>query len=174
MNLDGSDVRRLTERPGYDGGAYFSWDGKKIVWRAPNPDDVDVEESQDLLARQLVRPGRLEIWIMDADGSNKEMLTDNGAANFGPFWHPDGRRIIFASNMDDPRGMNFELYLLDVETREIERVTHHARLREGAHRSDDFDGFPMFTRDGKRLVFCSNRFNAEPNETNVFVADWAD
>jgi Tol biopolymer transport system component len=174
MDLDGSDVRRLTDAPGYDGGAFFSWDGKRIVWRAPDPEDVDIEEAKELLARQLVRPGELEIWIMDADGSNKRMVTDNGAANFGPFWHPDGRRIIFSSNMDDPKGMNFELYIVDVETGALERVTHFGRTREGARRSDDFDGFPMFTSDGKRLVFCSNRFNEAANETNVFVADWVD
>jgi len=56
----------------------------------------------------------------------------------------------------------------------LERVTFFERTREGARRSDDFDGFPMFTRDGKRLVFCSNRWNDQPNETNVFVADWVE
>ncbi len=172
--LDGSDVKRLTDAPGYDGGAFFSWDGSKIVWRAPDRDSLDVEESKALLARQLVRPSKLEIWIMDADGSNKKMITKNGAANFGPFWHPDGKRIIFASNMHDPRGGNFELYLVNIDTGKTERVTHFDRMRPGAHRPDDFDGFPMFTRDGKRLVFCSNRYNVKPNETNIFVADWTD
>jgi Tol biopolymer transport system component len=174
MALDGSDVKRLTDAPGYDGGAFFSWDGKKIVWRAPARDDVDPDETKKLLQRQLVRPNRLEIWIMDADGSNKTMVTHNGAANFGPFWHPDNRRIIFASNMDDPKHQNFDLYLVDTETGDVERVTTFQRTREGARRSDDFDGFPMFTSDGKRLVFCSNRYNDVPNETNVFVADWQD
>jgi len=111
---------------------------------------------------------------MDADGSNKTMVTHNGAANFGPFWHPDNRRIIFSSNMDDPKHQNFDLYLVDTETGDVERVTTFQRKREGARRSDDFDGFPMFTSDGKRLVFCSNRYNDVPNETNVFVADWQD
>lgn len=174
MNIDGSDVKRLTNAPGYDGGAFFSWDGKMICWRAPNRDDVDVKETKALLARELVRPNKLEIWIMKADGSGKKMVTSNGAANFGPFWHPDGKRIIFASNMDDPRGANFELYTVDVNTLKTTRITHFARTRPGAHRSDDFDGFPMFTRDGKTLVFCSNRFNEKKNETNVFVADWID
>ena len=141
---------------------------------AVDRDTVDIEESQALLKRQLVRPSKLEIWIMDADGSNKKMVTKNGAANFGPFWHPDGKRIIFSSNMHDPRGGNFELYLVHIETGKTERVTNFARKRPGAYRSDDFDGFPMFTRDGKKLVFCSNRFNEKPNETNVFVADWID
>ncbi len=173
MKIDGSDVKRLTTAPGYDGGAFFSWDGKKIVWRAPNRDSVDLKETKDLLARELVRPNKLEIWIMDADGSNKQMITNNGAANFAPFWHPDGKRIIFASNMDDPKRRNFEIYLVDIETRKTERITYFERTRPGAQRrSDDFDAFPMFTRDGNRLVFCSNRHNEKPNETNVFVADW--
>jgi len=170
--LDGSDVRRLTHSPGYDGGAFFSWDGKRIVWRAPARSDVDLEETSALLARELVRPTKLEIWVMDADGSNPRQVTTSGGANFGPFWHPDGRHVIYSSNAHDPRGGNFELYLVDVETGETERVTHFERRRPGEHRSDDFDGFPMFTRDGKRLVWCSNRYNDKPNETNVFVADW--
>ena len=174
MNLDGSDVTRLTDAPGYDGGAFFSWDGKRIVWRAPARGDVDPDEVKTLLARQMVRPNKLEIWVMNADGSDKKMVTSDGAANFGPFWHPDNRRVIFASNRADPKGMNFDLFLVDTETGDIEQVTLFTRTREGAHRSDDFDGFPMFTRDGKRLVFCSNRFNDVPNETNVFVADWVD
>ena len=174
MKLDGSDVQRVTSEPGYDGGAFYSWDGKKLVWRAPSRDGFDAKQFKSLLERQLVRPSKLEIWIADEDGGNKKMLTNNGAANFGPFWHPDGKRIIFSSNMHDPKSGNFELYLVHVDTRKTERVTYFTRRREGAHRSDDFDGFPMFTRDGKKLVFCSNRFNKKPNETNVFVADWAD
>ena len=81
-DIDGSNVKRVTDAPGYDGGAFFNWDGTKIVWRAPDRDTVDIEESKALLKRQLVRPSKLEIWIMDADGSNKRMITKNGAANF--------------------------------------------------------------------------------------------
>jgi Tol biopolymer transport system component len=175
MDLDGSNVRRLTDRPGYDGGAFFSWDGRKIVWRAPGAgEDVAKGDYHALLRVGLVRPARLEIWIMDADGSNQRQITNNGAANFCPFWHPDGKRVIFASNHHDPDGFNFDLFLVHVDTGKVERVTYFERRREGARRSDDFDGFPMFTRDGKRVVWCSNRDNAKPNETNVFVADWVD
>ncbi len=175
MNLDGSDVKRLTDAPGYDGGAFFSWDGKKIVWRAPDREDVDAEETKRAPPAQLVRPNKLEIWIMDADGSNKTMVTRNGAANFGPFWHPDNQRVIFSSNMDDPQGG--ELRALPRRHRDRRAGARDAlrtRTWGGSRRSDDFDGFPMFTSDGKRLVFCSNRFNGAPNETNVFVADWVD
>jgi Tol biopolymer transport system component len=173
MDVEGGDVRRLTNRPGYDGGAFFSWDGRRIVWRAPGEEGV-AEDYHPLLRMGLVRPSRLEIWVMDADGKNPRQVTRNGQANFAPFWHPDNRRIIFASNHHDPDGMNFDLFLVDTETGRMERVTTFSRRREGARRSDDFDGFPMFTRDGKRLVWCSNRQNAKPNETNVFVADWVE
>ena len=174
MALDGGDVRRVTESPGYDGGAFFSWDGKRLCYRSAWREGLDVEADRALLQNQLVKPTILEIFVCDADGKNRVQLTSNGAANFGPFWHPDGKRIVFSSNMHDPKSGNFELYLVDVATKAVERVTWFERKREGAHRSDDFDGFPMFTRDGKRLLFCSNRHNEKPNETNVFVAEWVD
>jgi Tol biopolymer transport system component len=152
----------------------YSWDGTKIVWRAARPSPEKLKRDQELLLKDLVKPEALDLWIMNADGSDQRKLTDNGAANFGPFWHPDGRRVIFSSNLHEPTGFNFELYLVDVQTLAVERVTHFARVRPGARWSDDFDGFPMFDASGKRLLFCSNRFNETPNDTNVFVADWVD
>ena len=121
-----------------------------------------------------MRPTRLEICVLRRGRRQPRQVTSNGAANFGPYFHPDGKRIIFSSNMHDPKGRNFELYLVDVATKALERVTWFERRREGAHRSDDFDGFPMFSRDGRRLLFCSNRFNGKDNETNVFLAQWRD
>ncbi len=165
MNADGSDVRRLTHREGYDGGPFFSADGSKIVYRAHHP--TDPEELQDyraLLADGLVRPGTLEIFVMDADGSSQRQITFNGAASFGPFFHPDGKRIIFSSNLHEPSGRNFDLYLINVDGTGLERITTHP----------EFDGFPMFTPDGRRLVFASNRENREPGDTNIFVADWVE
>lgn len=174
MALDGSDVRRVTNSPGYDGGAFFSPDGQRLCFRSAGRADLDVTAEHELLTKELVRPSRLEIVVCDVDGGNRVQLTSNGAANFGPYFHPDGKRIIFSSNMHDPKGGNFELYLVDVATKALERVTWFERRREGAHRSDDFDGFPMFSRDGRRLLFCSNRFNDKDNETNVFLAEWRD
>lgn len=174
MALDGSDVKRVTESPGYDGGAFFSPDGTQLCYRSAWREGLDVEADRKLLQNQLVKPTILEIFLCDVDGKNRVQLTANGAANFGPYWHPDGKRIIFSSNSHDPKSGNFELYLVTVATKELERLTFFERKREGAHRSDDFDGFPMFTRDGKRLLFCSNRHNDKPNETNVFVAEWRD
>ncbi len=162
MNPDGTGVEQLTDTPGYDGGAFFSRDGKWIVWRAARPTGDDLADYQALLAEGLVRPSRLEIHIMNLEQREPIQLTDNGAANFGPYWHPDGRHVIFASNLDDPSGRNFDLYLIDVETREIRRITAFP----------GFDGFPMFSHDGKQLVFASNRNNRIRGETNVFIAEW--
>lgn len=165
MNVDGSDVRRITTRVGYDGGAFFSPDGSKIVWRAQYP--VTAADSADylrLLKNRLVRPAKLELWVANADGSNPKQITNLGGANFAPFFHPDGKRIIFSSNHADPRGRAFDLYLINVDGTGLEKVTN----------SGDFDGFPMFSPDGKRLVFASNRHGTTPGETNLFIADWKD
>jgi TolB protein len=165
MNLDGSDVRQLTFETGYDGGAFYSWDGSMIVYRALHyTDNAQIAQYRDLLAHNLVRPSRMEIFVMNADGSNKRQITDNGAANFAPFFHPDNKRIIFASNVGDAHGRNFDLYVISVDGTGLTRVTFN----------ETFDGFPMFTRDGKSLVFASNRNGKIRGETNLFLADWKD
>ena len=163
MTLDGSDVRRLTRDIGYDGGAFYSWDGSMIVYRGWHYDDsTSAREYRSLLSRDLVRPSRMELFVMNADGTGRRQLTYSGAANFAPFFHPDNRRIIFASNLADLKGRDFELYMINVDGSGLKRITYN----------DSFDGFPMFTRDGKRLVFASNRGGAKRGETNIFIADW--
>jgi Tol biopolymer transport system component len=165
MRLDGSGLVRLTNTPGYDGGAFFSADGRRIVYRASRPQPgPELDQYRAMLAQKVVRPTQLEIWIMNADGSGQRQVTHLGAASFAPFFHPDGRRIIFASNVGDPKGRNFDLYLVDDDGTGLERVTYN----------DTFDGFPMFSPDGKRLVFASNRNGSRPGETNVFIADWVE
>jgi Tol biopolymer transport system component len=165
MSLDGSDVRRVTSEIGYDGGAFFSPDGTKIVWRASRPrEGAELDDYRRLLAQGLIRPSRLDLYVADADGRNVRRLTDNGAANFGPFFHPSGRKVVFSSNLDAPRSRNFELYLINLDGTGLERVTWY----------EEFDGFPMWAPDGRTFVFCSNRFNSKPGETNVFLADWLD
>jgi len=163
MNLDGSDIRQLTNELGYDGGAFYSWDGQTICYRAWHyTDSAEVATYKELLSQNLVRPSRMEIMVMNADGSDKRQITNNGAASFAPFFFPDSKRIIFASNMGDPKGRNFDLYIVNVDGTGLERVTYN----------ETFDSFPMFTRDGKKLVFASNRNAKTRGETNLFIADW--
>jgi Tol biopolymer transport system component len=165
MAADGSNVKRLTTEIGYDGGAFFSADGSKIVYRAYHPTEpAAIQDFQRLLKSNLVRPTQLDIFVMDADGSNKRQITNNRAANFAPFFHPNGRQIIFSSNVTNPRGRNFDLYLINIDGTGLERVTTH----------EEFDGFPMFSPDGKTLVFASNRGAAKPGDTNIFLADWVE
>jgi TolB protein len=164
MDVDGGHVRRLTTTPGYDGGAFFSPDGSKIVYRAYHPTDpTELATYRDLLVQRLVRPNKMEIWIMNADGTGQHPVTHLGAANFAPFFTPDGRRIIFSSNFHtDPKLGNFDLFLVNLDGTGLEQVIT----------SPVFDGFPMFSPDGTRLVWASNRHDTNPHETNIFIADW--
>ncbi len=163
MDADGGNVRRLTDGIGYDGGPFFSWDGQHIVFRAARPaPGVDLDEYRSLLGQSLVRPRRLEIFYMKADGSGLTQVTRNGAANFAPFMHPDSRQIVFSSNLHDPAGRSFALYRVDADGGGLERLTW----------AESFASFPMFSRDGRRLVFCSNRGARAPRDLDVFIADW--
>ncbi len=165
MSPDGSDVRRLTDRLGYDGGAFFSPDGSQIVWRAHYPETEEaISDYTSLLADQMIRPSALEIWVMNADGTDKRQITSNGAANFGPYWHPSGDKIIYSSNQADPQGRDFDLFLIDLDGTNERRITF----------TEEFDGFPVFSPDGRYLVWGSNRFNELEAETNVFIAEWVE
>jgi TolB protein len=161
MNLDGTHVRRLTDELGYDGGGVFSPDSKRIAYRAFHPHDPsDVEPYKRLLAQGLVEPGRLEIFVMDAEGGGKRQVTSNGASNFAPFFHPDGKRIIFSSNYRDRS--SFQLHLTADDGTASEQVTFHGR----------FNSFPMFSPDGRQLVWVSDRGAKTRGEFNIFLADW--
>jgi Tol biopolymer transport system component len=172
MSADGSNVRRLTTAAGYDGGAFFSPDGSKIVYRAYHYTDADgrvdsaaLAQYQALLAQRLVRPNKMEIWVMNADGSGQRQVTRLGGANFAPYFTPDGSRIIFSSNYRNPTGpqaQNFDLFLVNLDGTGLEQVTT----------SPEFDGFPQFSPDGRQLVWASNRHDAKPHETNIFIAEW--
>jgi len=165
MNIDGTNVRRVTSELGYDGGAFFSADGKKIIYRAYHPKtDAEIARYKLRLSEDLIEPNNFELWIMDADGSNKRQITNLSAASFAPFLSPDGKKVIFSTNYfaTDKRRRNFEIAMINVDGTGLERVTFN----------ESFDGFPMFSPDGKKLVFASNRNSAKEGDTNVFIADW--
>lgn len=163
MNADGSNVRRLTDELGYDGGAFYSPDGKWICFRANRPaDDTEAAEYRDLLNHHLVRPTRMDIWLMHADGSERAPVTDLGGASFAPYFTPDSKKIIFASNYEDPKGRDFNLYVTPFDGGIPAKITT----------DPTFDGFPMFSPDGRYLAFSSNRGAAKPGDTNVFIAEW--
>ena len=163
MDIDGSNQTRLTFQKGYDGGAFFSQDGSKIVFRASRPTtDEELADYQELANDGLFRPTTLEIYTMNADGSDMKQITNFGKASFAPFFFPDGERIIFSSNVNSQSGRDFDLYMINIDGTGFEQITFN----------ETFDGFPMFTSVGKQLVFCSNRFNKNEGDTNVFIADW--
>ena len=165
MDADGGNVRRLTETLGYDGGAFFSRDCSKIVWRASRPAaGKETEDYQRLLALGLVRPGKLEIWVAKADGSDARQITYLGAASFAPYFFPDGKRVIFSSNHGTGSEREFDLWAVNVDGGALERITY----------SPGFDGFPIFSPDGMSLAFASNRNQGKPGETDVYVARWAE
>lgn len=162
MNIDGSDVKQITHEPGYDGGAFFSPDGTKLVWRASRPKTAEeLKEYQDLLKEGLVQPTQMEVFIANVDGSDAKQITSLGQANWAPYWHPDGKHIIFATNHKSKRGFPFTLFMIDTDGNNLEQITE----------TDQFDAFPVFSRDGKYLMFSSNRGGVN-NETNMFIAKW--
>ncbi|BAH37212.1 hypothetical protein GAU_0170 [Gemmatimonas aurantiaca T-27] len=163
MNVDGTDVKRLTTTPGYDGGPWWSPDGTKIVYRAWHYDnDTDLKAYQELLKQNMIRPNKMELFVMNADGSDQRQITKLGGANFGPSWTPDGQRVIFSSNHKNPRSRNFDLYIVGLDGNNLEQVTTNG----------EFDGFPMFSPDGTKLIWASNRGAAKEGDTNLFIAEW--
>ena len=163
MNLDGSDVQQITDELGYDGGAFFSPDGSQLIFRASRPKTPEaIKEYQDLLGQGLVEPTDMELFICNADGSELRQLTFLGNANWSPFFHPSGKKILFSSNFEAEKGFPFNLYLIDIDGKNLERVTH----------GETFDAFPVFSNNGKYLAFSSNRNNGGTRDTNLFIAEW--
>ncbi len=165
MDIDGSNVIQITDELGYDGGAFFSPDGKMLVFRSSRPQtDDEIAEYKELLSEGLVQPTAMEIYVVNVDGADLRKVTDLGKANWAPFFHPSGDKIIFSSNHAGARGFEFNLYMINLDGTGLERISS-----DGV-----FDAFPMFSNDGRRIVFSSNRNNQGTHNTNLFVADWID
>ncbi|HEU0032084.1 MAG TPA: M20/M25/M40 family metallo-hydrolase [Kofleriaceae bacterium] len=180
MDADGKNIRQLTNSPGYDGGAFFSADCKKIVWRSSRPQGKELDEYKALLAQNLVKPTKMDLYVANADGSDARQVTYLPGASFAPFFFPNGKRIIFSSNYQNPRSGEFDLFAVDIDGSHLEQITY----------TGGFDGFPVFSPDGKTLAFSSNRRDvvktdkgeayrltntpAGERDTNVFLADWID
>ena len=165
MDIDGSNVKQVTNELGYDGGAFFSPDGKKLVFRASRPKtEEEIKDYKDLIAQGLVTPIHMELYTCNVDGSDLKKITDLPNASWAPYFHPSGKKIIFASNYKAKRGLPFNLYMIDTDGKNLEQITH----------DNMFDAFPMFSHDGKKLIFSSNRNNNGTHETNLFIADWKD
>lgn len=171
MDADGKNVKRVTSELGYDGGPWFSNDGKQIVYRAYHPKtDEEIRKYKDKLAQNLIVPTVFEIWVMNVDGTNKRQVTNYGLASWAPFFSRDGKKIIFCTNYFDPERNkphhqpDFDIAMINVDGTGLEQITFN----------QSFDGFPMFSPDGKKLVFASNRNSAKPGDTNVFIADWVE
>ena len=165
MNIDGSDVQQITNELGYDGGAFFSPDGTKLVFRSSRPStDEEKAEYKQLLSEGLVAPTNMELYICNVDGSDLRQITNLGKANWAPFFHPSGEKIIFSSNHAGARGFEFNLFMINLDGTGLEQITYDSV----------FDAFPMFSNDGKQIVFSSNRNNGGTRDTNLFVADWVE
>ena len=165
MDIDGSNVKQITFDLGYDGGAFFSPDGTKLIFRSSRPTtDEEKAEYSELLSQGLVAPTAMELYICNIDGSDLKKITSLGKANWAPFFHPSGEKVIFSSNHKGERGFEFNLFMVNLDGTGLEQISY-----DGV-----FDAFPMFSNDGKRIVFSSNRNNGGNHDTNLFVADWVD
>ncbi|QNN25515.1 M28 family peptidase [Planctomycetales bacterium ZRK34] len=142
MDADGSNVKRLTETPGYDGGPFFSPDGQRICWRRFSPDGATAE-----------------IYTMNIDGSDQRRLTHMNAMSWAPYFHPSGKYLVFTTNKHG--FANFELYLVDADGKhEPVRATDRA----------GFDGLPVFSPDGAKLAWTSNATPAKHSQ--IFIGQW--
>lgn len=165
MDIDGKNQRQITNGLGYDGGAFFSPDSKQLVFRASRPQtEEEIKKYKDYLSRDLVAPTNMEIYTVNVDGSNLKQITHLGKANWAPFFHPNGKKIIFSSNHHSSRGYDFQLYMINLDGTGLEKITNNSI----------FNAFPMFSPDGKKLIFSSNRNNGGTRDTNLFIADWVD
>lgn len=165
MDLDGGNVKQVTNQLGYDGGAFFSPDSKKLIFRSSRPKTKEaIDQYKALLAQGLVQPTAMELYICNVDGSDLKQITNLGGANWAPYFHPSGEKILFSTNHHVKSGRQFNLFSINVDGSGLEQISF----------DPGFDAFPMFSPDGKKLAFSSNRNNGGTRDTNVFVVEWKD
>ena len=163
MDIDGKNQKQITSGLGYDGGAFFSPDGKRLVFRASRPKtEEEIKEYKELLLQNLVAPTSMELYTCNVDGSNLKQVTTLGKANWAPYFLPGGKKIIFSSNHHSKKGYDFQLFMINDDGTGLEQITNESM----------FNAFPMFSPDGKKLIFSSNRNNHGSRDTNLFIADW--
>jgi len=153
MNADGSHVRQLTNSPGYDGGPFISPDGRWVIFRS------------DRKQKEM-----LQIHCIGIDGNHDVALTDNVGVNWAPYWHPSEPYIIWtgADHSDPTQRPNYDLWLLKYKVEQgqlapdgpIERVTDHPTA----------DVLPVFSPDGKKLMWTSNR--TADHSSQLWIADF--
>lgn len=165
-DFETQSLRQLTKELGYDGGAFFGPDSRTIVWRASRPKGPQIETYKSLLAQGLVEPSEMQIFYMSLDDLIPRQVTNLPGANWAPYFHPSGKKILFSSNHHSlaEGGRRFNLFLINLDGSGLEQVTFDS----------EFDAFPMFSPDGKRLIWASNRGGKRPRETNLFIADWVE
>ncbi len=165
MDVNGKNVKQVTSQLGYDGGAFFSPDSKHLIFRSSRPTTAEeIKEYNDLLKEGLVMPTKMSLYTCDIDGKNLRKITDLPNASWAPFFHPSGKKVIFATNYKATRGLPFNLVMVDLDGTNMEQITYDTM----------FDAFPMFSPDGKKIIFSSNRNNNGSRDTNLFIADWKD
>jgi Tol biopolymer transport system component len=183
----GASPLRLTDTPGYDAEASYSWGGAKIVFTSFRDGvgslflmNADGSAAQALTAgpgyaggaqispdgsrvvyHAVAAAGRqeMEIFVMDLEGMQARQVTTLGATSCSPCWHPSQEYVIFCSNVND---RDFELYTVRLDGAGLERVTWNP----------GFDGFPSFSRGGDALLWTSLRRTSEAGQTQVFKANW--
>lgn len=185
-DLDGFNLVRLTETPGYDAEGSYSHDGTKIVFTSQRDGDLEIytmnadsshqtritqakgydggpffspDDTQVVFRGFRSEDGSAQIFLINADGSNERQLTNSKAVNWCPYFHPDGKRIVFSSNLDG--GRKFELFLMNVDGGGVVRLTYN----------EAFDALPAFSPDGKKLMWTSTRNNGK---SQIFIADFID
>jgi Tol biopolymer transport system component len=164
MKTDGSGKKQITKSEGYDGGAFYSRDGKRLVWRATDRNNLTaMERYRQLIKENLTEPMKMEIWTANADGSRAKQITNFGCASFAPTFTPHGSKIVFSSNRHNCDGRRFELFMMNPDGSAVEQITSFG----------GFVSFPEFSPDGKRLVFSSDLNARSRYEFNIFLAEWA-